>query len=1372
MVKPLEYVDHVAESDEKFLSQYKGSENFVKLVKIFLSELTPLEDMYSTWTEKLNLDTATGVNLDYWRDILDSDLRPFKDNPRPENDDVFRSLLYALIGAYNSDGTARAIQQTLEKVLKADRVYIDDNFDGSFTFEVDNPTYIFGKDLISNIVRIAKPVGVEFLGYTVTNAYGTKTFGFFEDNDENTLGFAVLASADVTTGIWENYHCAAAGEITTNKRIETIVDQNNLSATMSIIQPKTFDKEVTISYEREDVEMENLPSAAIYSWDGSTLGSAVEWTWQWNNTNKYLQINTIDGGTDYANYRNFIPSDLYGSATHELIDANGNVWTFTYPFRLSGSSSQPRSYSSQSVITFNGEPYDSSLDYPEVPTTVPADATGARYIIQNSSISTYWAGSPSDDFSYVGVKNYYYMDTSSRQYVLLYESLENLEDGSDVFIDDFKITESFGWQTTGSTNDPSVVNMRINQPVTFTFDTTEGFSKLGNLPKLNTPYSATEFLWLDFQPGEFFSGSNTTKYTLKFSQFEYLSEDTLQFTISSVCLYTGVYDPLSGALIGMTKTEELDPADPDLYLSWRYGDIPRLLEYTDVAIGEVASLVSQYDTMTLKQCETTLNNGIIWFKPVTWEFQGIEYSQETFPISGTYGAGNFTVGSIDIKKPDEVQIIPTDGEDFVDDILNEFNGVIGSKVGYELTYKEEDPVIIPEVVLGPTQVLNIDVGGLESNAISGNSFFWNNRIEFTSTNSMDDQTVQGDAPSLFMDEDILDNPSQPDAITLFIDTRFEQGQETWYNEAKSKFSQGDYLRFVTRNNQVLDMKVNCPPEDFLKPTAKWSDRKVDNSILTLPGIPYDIPPALEYDFPDFQPAVQVVALGTNTAPSFYQVQMFTSYKDPQGNIMNNFNYLKEAWESLNKRRGSWYMYAATGEFVEFRLRDFNYNEDDYEKVFEVLEQEFPQNATGYIHKSVSFKASVKNLTDDTYRLIYDTYIDGVLQTDFQAENGNINTVLNWFPSNFTNGYSEMLSTFASLHSFNIPTDIDTVGFNNARQVGFKTLINNYSYILFNDQTNTTNADCWVNGLKMSTRSAMDRMPPLDSSYKRTQSAEFEANNPSKSFDKIDKPKPLQQQEGFTNVPFVLCLNDKFVTDNDRVTFNGGILKFVMDQVVDSIDFVSSMTNLFGDGNRSGKNLIIKDRNGIEWSVTSTEDSNGILSVTNVSNGIVNRRSAGHTIVTLDVSNFAILKDGQSSNVSEMTNEFSNWVYSSSDDNFYSDWLNFNGDQGFYSELPLLSTQWLIENLSSFDIVNAELIDDDYWKIDIDLSTSGVDHVALFQQGVEQVIMQLSAAQIEELNINSPTIIPFLIKETGEGDGAIPDEGYSTKGGGRFALLNV
>ena len=119
------------------------------------------------------------------------------------------------------------------------------------------------------------------------------------------------------------------------------------------------------------------------------------------------------------------------------------------------------------------------------------------------------------------------------------------------------------------------------------------------------------------------------------------------------------------------------------------------------------------------------------------------------------------------------------------------------------------------------------------------------------------------------------------------------------------------------------MKVNCPPEDFLKPTAKWSDRKIDQSILTLPGIPYDIPPALEYDFPDFQPAVQVVALGTNTAPSFYQVQMFTSYKDPQGNIMNNFNYLKEAWESLNKRRGSWYMYAATGEFVEFRLRDFN-----------------------------------------------------------------------------------------------------------------------------------------------------------------------------------------------------------------------------------------------------------------------------------------------------------------------------------------------------------------------------------------------------------------------------------------------------------------
>jgi len=239
MVKVFESEDHKETGKSKLLAQYKNSQNFVRLSEIFLEEMNNLEAVYGSWFEKLDIDTATGVNLDYWAELLDSDNRPFGDTPRPDNDDVYRSLIYAVIGAYNSNGTAAAIQSTLLQVLKADRIFIDDNLDASFSFEVDNPTFIFSKEIIANIVRIAKPVGVEFLGYTISNIYDEPTFGFLEDPDEQVLGFAVLASGEVTSQTWVNYRCAPAGGMIETKRIETVVDQLNQTATLSLYVPPT-----------------------------------------------------------------------------------------------------------------------------------------------------------------------------------------------------------------------------------------------------------------------------------------------------------------------------------------------------------------------------------------------------------------------------------------------------------------------------------------------------------------------------------------------------------------------------------------------------------------------------------------------------------------------------------------------------------------------------------------------------------------------------------------------------------------------------------------------------------------------------------------------------------------------------------------------------------------------------------------------------------------------------------------------------------------------------------------------------------------------------------------------------------------------------
>ena len=92
----------------------------------------------------------------------------------------------------------------------------------------------------------------------------------------------------------------------------------------------------------------------------------------------------------------------------------------------------------------------------------------------------------------------------------------------------------------------------------------------------------------------------------------------------------------------------------------------------------------------------------------------------------------------------------------------------------------------------------------------------------------------------------------------------------------------------------------------------------------------------------------------------------------------------------------------------------------------------------------------------------------------------------------------------------------------------------------------------------------------------------------------------------------------------------------------------------------------------------------------------------------------------------------------------------------------------MENLSTFDIVETTKVSN-YWEIKVNMSKLGTDNVVLFNNNQAQIIMELSPDQLSELNISEPNIVPFLIKETSEADGDIPEVGYSLKGGGRLSL---
>lgn len=212
MVLPLIEVNHSDDLYNNLLSQYKDSPVFIDFINSFLIELNDLETEFTLFKTILLLANAEGQNLNLWGLILDA-------KTRPADDDTFRVLLYALIGAYNSDGRPKDIRALILSVLNADNIFIDDNGEATFSFTVFNPTFTFSPELVSDIVSLAKPAGVEFLGYTIADLYSQDTFSFAGDNRPSASTFALAAPVRSPLTNWDNYVFAPSGSITETRRV-------------------------------------------------------------------------------------------------------------------------------------------------------------------------------------------------------------------------------------------------------------------------------------------------------------------------------------------------------------------------------------------------------------------------------------------------------------------------------------------------------------------------------------------------------------------------------------------------------------------------------------------------------------------------------------------------------------------------------------------------------------------------------------------------------------------------------------------------------------------------------------------------------------------------------------------------------------------------------------------------------------------------------------------------------------------------------------------------------------------------------------------------------------------------------------------------
>ena len=245
MVKAIEIVDHVSDGNNNLLEQYKESPLFVGFIDSFTSELNDLETEFSLFTDTLPLISALGANLDQWGIILQAD-------QRPTDDEEFRVLLFALVGAYYSEGHAQDIRALVLQVLQADGIFIDDNGQATFSFTVFNPTFTFGAALVSQIVNLAKPAGVEFLGFTISDQFSQETFSFDGDIRPNSSGFGVAVAVEIPLTNWVNYVYAPNASISDSRRIFYTTNATTKESSITFVTDvadTTWLTDLALSYE-------------------------------------------------------------------------------------------------------------------------------------------------------------------------------------------------------------------------------------------------------------------------------------------------------------------------------------------------------------------------------------------------------------------------------------------------------------------------------------------------------------------------------------------------------------------------------------------------------------------------------------------------------------------------------------------------------------------------------------------------------------------------------------------------------------------------------------------------------------------------------------------------------------------------------------------------------------------------------------------------------------------------------------------------------------------------------------------------------------------------------------------------------------------
>lgn len=166
------------DSNESYLnlitSQYADKPKFMAFVEMFLKEVTPINDGYSSYDDLFNIDKAVGDQLDQIGDIIGLGRNlPFENEQIPStlDDDLYRRVLKSRIYFNHWDGTIDGLKYILEQLFPGLAYDIVDAQDMSYSVYIINPEITAVEiQLILEGYIIPKPSGVRVTYEVLSNA--------------------------------------------------------------------------------------------------------------------------------------------------------------------------------------------------------------------------------------------------------------------------------------------------------------------------------------------------------------------------------------------------------------------------------------------------------------------------------------------------------------------------------------------------------------------------------------------------------------------------------------------------------------------------------------------------------------------------------------------------------------------------------------------------------------------------------------------------------------------------------------------------------------------------------------------------------------------------------------------------------------------------------------------------------------------------------------------------------------------------------------------------------------------------------------------------------------------------------------------------